>query len=318
MTTTPTVTALVTSAALRAFDEAGQDWATQARRAGVPPVLEAEFGWHVPVASAVRLYRRGLDRLGPDFVLRAAHRAPDAHRSPLGLFCRTRSDGWKALEALCEHHDLVSNAVGLSLEPDEGGAWLVFDPRAPLGPLLDYLVADTLVSATSMGTPPGALRLRVEGDPERFAALGTPTRQGSPAVFFPGQALDRVLNTDRALAALTERLLEAYRPPDATSRDRIRATLRAYGPGTTLEGVAAGLSLSPRTLHRRLAALGTTFRDEVDHLRCERALELIDTVPQDALAELLGYSDARAFRRAFRRWTGTCPSDPSVRKRNAG
>jgi len=74
--------------------------------------------------------------------------------------------------------------------------------------------------------------------------------------------------------------------------------------------VARALSISTRTLRRRLAAEGTSY-DAVAHATlAHRARTLLAverrTIRETALA--LGYSDASAFHRAFKRWTGTTPS----------
>lgn len=82
--------------------------------------------------------------------------------------------------------------------------------------------------------------------------------------------------------------------------------------GATIRGVAQNLGVSPRTLQRRLEAENAVFDDLRESVRRARALELVgkDHVTIASIARELGFSDARAFRRAFRRWTGTAPSDP--------
>ena len=64
-----------------------------------------------------------------------------------------------------------------------------------------------------------------------------------------------------------------------------------------------------RTLRRRLAAEGVSFRALRDEALRERAVELLRR-PGSAIAEVafvLGFSDPTAFHRAFRRWTGVTP-----------
>ncbi len=81
--------------------------------------------------------------------------------------------------------------------------------------------------------------------------------------------------------------------------------------------VAARLATSPRTVQRRLTDLDTSWRDEVDQVRRARAMDLLrDTeLTVQAVAARVGYSDARALRRAFVQWTGRSPgsfrTDPS-------
>ena len=73
--------------------------------------------------------------------------------------------------------------------------------------------------------------------------------------------------------------------------------------------VARRLGMSERTLHRRLAADGLTFRAIVDRARRETAESLL-ALPDHTLAEvayLTGFSDQSAFQRAFKRWSGQTP-----------
>ena len=75
--------------------------------------------------------------------------------------------------------------------------------------------------------------------------------------------------------------------------------------------LAGMVNVSDRTLRRRLGQQDTSYRALRDHTRYERARDLLShsamTVAQ--VAELVGYSDARAFRRAFKRWAGVLPAE---------
>ncbi|GAA4709946.1 AraC family transcriptional regulator [Pseudonocardia yuanmonensis] len=73
-----------------------------------------------------------------------------------------------------------------------------------------------------------------------------------------------------------------------------------------LEEVAESLHYPPRTLRRRLAQEGTTFRAILDEVRWTLAEDLLRTpaVPRGELARRLGYRDWSSYLRARRRWQG--------------
>mgnify|MGYP001810125002 CR=1 FL=1 len=74
--------------------------------------------------------------------------------------------------------------------------------------------------------------------------------------------------------------------------------------------MAQMVNISERTLRRRLGEQETTYRALRDSTRFERARDLLMhsamTIAQ--IAEAVGYADARAFRRAFKRWSGQLPA----------
>jgi AraC-like DNA-binding protein len=77
------------------------------------------------------------------------------------------------------------------------------------------------------------------------------------------------------------------------------------------------MSVSPRTLRRRLEAESTTFRRLLDELRRDLALRYLAD-PRLAIGEIafmLGFSEVSAFHRAFRRWRATTPA--AFRRRGA-
>jgi AraC-like DNA-binding protein len=73
--------------------------------------------------------------------------------------------------------------------------------------------------------------------------------------------------------------------------------------------VAAALNVGTRTLRRRLATEGTSFRAIVTETRGLLAQELLETgqLTIEQVADRLGYADASSFIHAFTRWSGDPP-----------
>jgi AraC-like DNA-binding protein len=111
----------------------------------------------------------------------------------------------------------------------------------------------------------------------------------------------------RAQSAL-ERLTGVERCADR-ARDVLGAGLSRGEIGA--DAVARALHMSRATMTRRLSAEGTTLTEVLDALRRDLALEYVRD-PQLSIEELarrLAFSDARALRRAFQRWTGMSPGE---------
>ncbi len=73
--------------------------------------------------------------------------------------------------------------------------------------------------------------------------------------------------------------------------------------------IAESFGMSVATLRRKLEYLGTNFRKVTDRIHARMAFDyLSNELSQDVVAEKLGYSDQRSFRRAFKRWYGSPPS----------
>lgn len=92
---------------------------------------------------------------------------------------------------------------------------------------------------------------------------------------------------------------------------RIRAILLQHPGGfPDLGAVAARLSISERTLKRRLQQHGTSYQLLLDDVRKREAIRLLGhaAVALEQIARELGYTDPANFTRAFRKWTGEAPS----------
>jgi AraC-like DNA-binding protein len=93
--------------------------------------------------------------------------------------------------------------------------------------------------------------------------------------------------------------------------DQVKNSLKRLlaGRRPTLQMVARQLSLSSRTLQRRLAESGLTFQQLLDEARRELARHYLgqSSVQLNETAYLLGYEDPNSFFRAFHDWEGTSP-----------
>ena len=105
---------------------------------------------------------------------------------------------------------------------------------------------------------------------------------------------------ERLLSAMPQGVLDAV-------RHEIAQSLSHGVP--SIDEVAKRMQLSRRSLQRRLADEGYTYKQLVEQLREQLAKQYLAAVDQPLLeiALLLGYSELSAFIRAFRRWTGDTP-----------
>jgi AraC-like DNA-binding protein len=81
--------------------------------------------------------------------------------------------------------------------------------------------------------------------------------------------------------------------------------------GVQVDDIARRLSLTQRTLARRLSMEGTTFSGVLEDLRSDLARRYLTdkTLSISHIAWLLGYQEASAFAHAFKRWTGKTPRE---------
>ncbi|MEV4600885.1 AraC family transcriptional regulator [Amycolatopsis sp. NPDC049253] len=86
--------------------------------------------------------------------------------------------------------------------------------------------------------------------------------------------------------------------------------VRLGGVDAGMDEIARQLTVSPRTLRRRLTDAGTGYRQLVDEVRQTLAEEMLDTgaLSVEDVALRLGYAEASSFIYAFKRWTGTTPA----------
>ena len=78
----------------------------------------------------------------------------------------------------------------------------------------------------------------------------------------------------------------------------------------TADELATQLGMAEQTLRRRLRQESTTYREIKESIRREIAVQKLigSRMSVHEVAYLVGYSEARAFTRAFHQWTGSSPA----------
>ena len=119
-------------------------------------------------------------------------------------------------------------------------------------------------------------------------------------------------------------VMEHVRSADPVVRTLERFITSNIQRQLTLQEMARATATSPRTLARKIEnALGTTPLRFAQRLRVAQAVHLLESTRRsvDEVAARVGYADAAAFRRVFRRETGEAPrarrapSNANVRRR---
>ena len=100
--------------------------------------------------------------------------------------------------------------------------------------------------------------------------------------------------------------------PEDTFLEQVRTILRTtiVTGHSSANQIAELFAMNRRTINRHLNALGTSFREVADDIRFEIARQLLEDSEMEIsqIALILGYSNASAFTRAFRRWSSTTPA----------
>jgi AraC-like DNA-binding protein len=316
-----TISAVSTRAVLQAACRRGVDPAAL----GVDLAQLEDPDARLPAPVVAELWARAaqLSR-EPELAVFAAIELPWRSYRLLDYLAGSAATIGEALGLLSRYFRIVHDTVQLQVEPDGDGGLLRLgrsdgDPLPP--PYVDYTLAACLyrMSLVSDGPVHAEVDLCRPAPADQTGhrlAFGPHLRFGAerdearlpPALWRrPTKAADPVLR--ELLEAHAQALVERLSQTDPLS-DLHAAALEAMRSGRLeLSWVARRLDTSPRTLQRRLAASGTSWRELLEGLRQEAARAYLHdpALSVDDVAVLLGYAEASTFHRAFRRWTGLSP-----------
>lgn len=261
----------------------------------------------------------------PDLGLHLGQTITPRHFGVMGYVLLACGTLGAALQRLYRYQRLVYDVSRLRLIPAQGHLTLEWGTEhGRPGRLADETAITALVQFAREVTGVAARLPRVDFVNEPPASLATfrhyfggevRFEQDATRVCLPLTLLGQPLRRpDASLLELLEAqaaslLAELPQAGDLEQSVRRAVAASAREGEVSLERVASSLHHSPRTLHRRLEALGLNFRGLRDDTRRRLAEQhLADPgVSIAEVAQLLGYSEQSAFTRAFRRWTGASP-----------
>lgn len=218
------------------------------------------------------------------------------------------------------HAELViSETRRLAERPDDAGRVFAFEWLLRLLHGLACWLAGRGISLDSVifpyPRPPHATDYPLIFTADSRFAPTVPGGVGTLLASFSANLLDLPIRRDEAalisfLDGAPGKITTLYRR-DREMVTRVRDLLRGALPETlSLDEIADRLHLSPRSIHRRLEAEGTSFRGIKDALRRDLALARLtkSQAPISQIAAALGYADPSAFYRACVEWTGMAPA----------
>lgn len=308
------------------LERQGQDREALLRHAGIDGavLLPAQ---RLPREANQRLWQQALETTADEAL--GLHVGRYAERGSFGLveyLVRTTSTLAEAIALLEAYARLAHDVVVIESQETADGIDLVhrtLDGSAQTPAAVDFVVALFTSVARQMlgpGFAPTALTLarpqpqdvgpwqRYLRCPLTFGAAETRFSLDRSTLDAPLPEHDPTLH--RLLSDQAERELNVLPPRGRRIAEQVAAAIEEslLLDGASLPFVARRLGSSERTLRRRLASAGLSFRTLRDGVRRRRALELEGTARQSEIAAELGFDSLSAYRRAFARWTGMTPN----------
>jgi AraC-like DNA-binding protein len=279
--------------------------------------------------QAWRMVRRALQLTGrPDLGLELGCRENLSHFGLPGFAMSTARTFGEAAEIGLHYQNQTGGLTDASLEADGRFAALIVSSKLHDASVLPFIIEEVFASVFTIARILIGNRFRLHSLELAYPAPAYAARYreifdcrarfgcARNRCLFERRWFDEPITThSAAMSAQLRTLLEQRAKEKAAPSHTATAMAQLLGrPGNatlTVEQIARMLEISVRTLRRRLSEDGTSFRAISERIRAETALLFLReqgmTVAETS--ERLGFSDARAFRRAFKRWVGQAPGE---------
>lgn len=316
------------------IDSLGADARTLLRDAGMDPDRLQDPDARFPVSQALALWELAIAATGePALGLVVAKRIKPTSFHALGYALMACGSLREMLLWLVRYSRLVSEAgeVRLTIEPQTchielHAAGLQSGQFAAIDALMYTIVRSCrLLLAPEVQASFVWMQRPEPADTAPYTkAFRTPMRFAAPAnrIEFDAALLDRPsLQANAQLARISEGIAASYlaRLNQEDVCNRIRQVLVALMPRgePSQRQVAQALAMSERSLQRRVADAGSSFRELLNETRREQACMLLRSEQHSVteIAYMLGFSELSNFTRAFRRWMGCSPSEWRANRR---
>mgnify|MGYP001358705546 CR=1 FL=1 len=290
-------------------------------RAGVDErcteALDGKLNWQ-QFSALIRESRNEIDE--PALGLYLGSQLTITTHGLLGLAAMSSSTLGEAADIACQYVATRTPLVSLRMEQQGRYACLKMDELYTLGDIratfLEALIV-TLIAVLRFVSAERARLIRVDfafDEPEygelyqaffpcevRFNQVANQLVIPQEDLSLPSQLADTQVQR-QATQQCEEQLLK-WKSQQRLSGQIQMMLARAKGRFPSFEQVADELVLSPRTLRRRLAGEGTSYKELLDQWRQDMACQYLTTtrLSVQQISHLLGYNDPANFGRAFRR-----------------
>jgi AraC-like DNA-binding protein len=294
--------------------------------------LASQPTYRIPVSRTASLWADAARAAGDDaFGLRAGACAHPTMYHSLGMALWSSSSPRQLIESWIRYLSLISTAAVAKLS-DKGDHY-EFTGHSTINDLGNSEAGDIAIDAalaaliticrqhgSASFSPLSAELMRAApftpGDFERF--FSCPVEYRAPLItlrFDKDEMNTPIAQGNPVLMQEMEKLSLEYiiRMGDQDLMGKLRKTFLEQLPngGADQERVASALHMSARTLHRKLRDEGTSYRKQLDEVRCELSLQYMAHEKLSILdiAFQLGFSNCSNFARAFKRWVGKSPNE---------
>lgn len=323
---------------LRLFPELvlalGGDSAAFLRRDRINPAVLRRPGGVIEYRSLVQLLEHAATELScPDFGLRlASMQGGYKPIGPLGVAMRHSRTIGQAMGYAVKHVHAYCAATRVCFEPDRIHSGLLYRLEILLPRIADARQAAEyalmLANLNIIELTGGAARARKVlfthapiADPacyrEHFGCDVQFNQHANGLVVSEEDLLCEIVDADPRVYEMATSFINTFYPrSEAPLHARVRYLVaRNLGSeDSSVEAIAAELCLHPRTLQRRLRAVGCSFEDIKDEARRDAAMHYIEQdLPLAHIAEKLGYAETSVLVRSCLRWFSASPREIRLR-----
>jgi AraC-like DNA-binding protein len=312
---------------LRYLDREAVDAEPVLSQAGISRAQLLQGGTGVTVASQYQFLELAAAHVNDPLLGLHVATEMDVRRAGLLYYLAASSATvFQALDHLTRYSRTVIEAVAFELlqRTDETVLTVLpmhpYEPRRQYREFISLVVVKVLRALTGRAFSPSRITFtHVQTSDARKVErlLGCPVEfaHSEDSWVFPERVMQFALASSdgqllELLRAHADNLLAGKRTASRL-QDVVERQVLTLLPGGSahVAAVAQQIGMSTRSLTRRLAEEGATFREIVDRLRKQMALSyLADArLSLQQIAWLLGYSEIGAFNHAFKRWTGNAP-----------
>ena len=310
------------------LEENGRDYSSFLKEAGIPESALEDPDYKIMPAQELAFYVsacQALDKADLGLII-----GPRYHISTygmLGLAAMTAADVYGCYQRFFDHIVMTWTYFRFIMYEDGEEGVLEMEPLRDLGDAYSFM-RDRDISAAygiaceALGRRLPLTRVQLKEKASSYEQAYVDTFQAPiefdasrDAILFELKWFDEPLY--RADAATSNVFASQCEPISAALRneynltEHIRAIVMNWDEAPkTLEEVAEELHTTPRTIQRKLSAAGTTYKELVEEVRINIAIEYLRSTQFtiEVIGAKIGYADTSSFSHAFKRSTGQSPS----------